>query len=169
VHDPILGTGFDSFWLGSRLEELWAIYWFRPSEAHNGYLEVVLNLGWVGMFLFVVIILAGYRNVVTRFDPESDIGRLWMGFFVAGLSYNISESGFRTLNPVWLVFLLSILVVPKASLEHDLDGSAFWEARQGEWLDQVPGAGASNGLAGVEQPMEGTGSSAKEKVNADRC
>jgi len=41
------------------------------NEAHNGYLEVYLNLGWVGVGLIGLILMKGYSNVVTafRFDP----------------------------------------------------------------------------------------------------
>ena len=48
---PWLGTGFESFWLGSRLEHIWSLYPWHPNEAHNGYLEVYLNLGLAGVGL----------------------------------------------------------------------------------------------------------------------
>ena len=52
--NPLLGTGFESFWLGDRLANVWSI---MPGiqEAHNGYLEVYLNLGWIGVTLLAVI------------------------------------------------------------------------------------------------------------------
>jgi exopolysaccharide production protein ExoQ len=34
--NPILGTGFESFWLGERLKQLEGIFFFIPNEAHNG-------------------------------------------------------------------------------------------------------------------------------------
>src|SRR6266404_2502224 len=37
--NPILGAGFESFWLGERLQRVADIYWWHPNEAHNGYLE----------------------------------------------------------------------------------------------------------------------------------
>ena len=49
--NPIFGTGFESFWLGKRLEQLQGIFFFFPNEAHNGYLEVYLNLGLMGLFI----------------------------------------------------------------------------------------------------------------------
>lgn len=42
--NPLFGTEFESFWLGPRLDKIWSVYW-RITEAHNGYLEVYLNLG----------------------------------------------------------------------------------------------------------------------------
>ena len=43
--NPVAGTGFESFWLGKRLEKMWSIYWWHPREAHDGYIEIFLNLG----------------------------------------------------------------------------------------------------------------------------
>ena len=47
--NPLLGTGFESFWLGKRLEKMWSLYWWHPRESHNGYLEIYLSLGWLGL------------------------------------------------------------------------------------------------------------------------
>ena len=111
----LFGTGFESFWLGDRLKELWEIYWWRPNESHNGYLEVFLNLGWIGVALLAVVIAAGYRNVVSAIGGDPDTGGLRVGYFVAGVTYGLTEAAFRVLNPVWIVFVLSIVAVPKAA------------------------------------------------------
>src|SRR5207244_5423105 len=47
--DPWLGTGFESFWLGKRAEQLWKKYYWHPNQAHNGYIEIFINLGWAGV------------------------------------------------------------------------------------------------------------------------
>jgi len=111
--NPLVGTGFESFWLGQRREELAKIYWWRPNEAHNGYLEVYLNLGWIGVALIALVIATGYANVVNalRRDPES--GAIRLGYFVAGIAYSFTEAAFRVLNPVWILFILAIVAVPK--------------------------------------------------------
>jgi len=37
--NPIFGAGFESFWLGPRLDRLWSAFpAFHPNEAHNGYI-----------------------------------------------------------------------------------------------------------------------------------
>jgi O-antigen ligase len=114
--NPLFGAGFESFWLGPRLDKIWAVYWFHPTEAHNGYLETFLNLGWVGIALLAVVIVAAYRNVaaVLRRDPEA--GRLRLAFFVSAIAYNFTESAFKTMNPVWFIFLLAAIAVPKVGL-----------------------------------------------------
>ncbi len=41
-----LGTGYESFWLGPRLAFVWQSFTSGINEAHNGYLEVYINLGF---------------------------------------------------------------------------------------------------------------------------
>ncbi len=110
---PLFGTGFESFWLGDRLKKLWSIYWWHPNEAHNGYLEVFLNLGWMGLALLAVVMVTGYRNVVGAFRRDPQAGRLGVAYFVVAAAYNFTESGFRMMNPVWIAFLLAIMAVPE--------------------------------------------------------
>jgi hypothetical protein len=109
---PMVGTGFESFWLGPRLEAIWALQWWRPNEAHNGYLETYLNLGWVGVWLLAFIIIFGYRSIhaMLQYDPAG--GQIRLAFFVVAVAYNLTESAFRTLHPMWLAFLLAVIVVP---------------------------------------------------------
>ena len=47
--NPLIGSGYESFWLGPRLQEVWAQTGGGITEAHNGYLEIYLNLGIVGL------------------------------------------------------------------------------------------------------------------------
>src|SRR5207249_7171700 len=55
--NPILGTGFESFWLGERLTRLEGIFMYITNEAHNGYLETYLNLGLIGLFFMIALII----------------------------------------------------------------------------------------------------------------
>jgi hypothetical protein len=110
--DPLFGTGFESFWLGERLQRMWNIYWWHPNEAHNGYLEVFLNLGVLGVALLVVVLAAGYHNVVRalRRDPQGGVFKV--AYFAATIAYNFTEATMRTFQPGWVIFLLTIFAVP---------------------------------------------------------
>ena len=72
--NPIFGAGYESFWLGERLEKIWAIFWWHPNEAHNGYLEVYLNLGWAGVLLFALVLLSGYRHIIASLKHDREVG-----------------------------------------------------------------------------------------------
>jgi O-antigen ligase len=114
VQNPVFGTGFESFWLGPRLERMWNLYWWRPNEAHNGYLEVYINLGWVGVCLLALVIAAGYRTVYGAWRRNCWAGSLLLAYFFVGLVFNFTEAAFfRMQAPVWLFFLLAITRTPK--------------------------------------------------------
>jgi O-antigen ligase len=113
----LFGAGFESFWLGQRLKKLWTIFVWSPNQAHNGYIEVYLNLGWVGLICLLLIMMTGYRKVVKGFRKDRSTASLRLAYFVITVIYNITEAGLRMFNPIWIVFLLSIAIVFKTKRE----------------------------------------------------
>jgi exopolysaccharide production protein ExoQ len=119
--NPLLGTGFESFWLGPRLEKMWSTYWWHPQQAHNGYLEIFLNLGWIGVALLVVVIATGCRKVFRAWRSNALTGSLWLAYFFVGLVYNFTEAAFfRMTAPAWIFFLLAITSVPEVPAPQNL-------------------------------------------------
>jgi O-antigen ligase len=113
--DPVFGAGYESFWLGQRLVRIWGANPMgdHANQAHNGYLEVYLDLGWTGVALLSLVMVWGYLGVIhsLRLNPEA--GRLKLAFFVVAAAYNITEHAFRELHPVWIGFVLAVIVVPE--------------------------------------------------------
>jgi O-antigen ligase len=117
--NPLIGTGFESFWLGPRLQKVWDMTARGIQEAHNGYLEVYLNLGWVGISLVVVILAKAYTNALDALCRKSGIGVLALAYLVVGIIYNFTEAGFRMMAPVWITFLLGAIAISKNASELD--------------------------------------------------
>ena len=110
----LLGTGYESFWLGPRLQSFWQNAGLgHINEAHNGYLEVYLNLGLVGLSLLVGFLVASYRTICRRLKPFSGLASLSLALWTILLFYSITEAGFRS-SLIWLTFLLGGLAVPTA-------------------------------------------------------
>lgn len=114
--NPILGTGFESFWMGNRLQSVWSLSQVGIEEAHNGYLELYLNLGWVGLTLLGLLIVTGYRSGIDLYRRDPAAGRLRLAFLICGLIYSCTEAGFRMMSPVWIGFLLATVAVPLDSM-----------------------------------------------------
>lgn len=112
--NPLLGAGFESFWLGSRLERVWELTAPGIQEAHNGYLELYLNLGWMGVAFLAGLIVTGYRNAIALYRRDPQAGRLRLAFFAVGVIYSLTEAGFRMMCPAWIAFLLAITAVPSS-------------------------------------------------------
>lgn len=81
----IFGHGYGSFWTTSLREEI-------ASHAHNGYLESILNLGLIGLFLFSFFLLKTIFNIsIAIHDNQLDyIPFLSMLFMY--LVHNIAET-----------------------------------------------------------------------------
>lgn len=102
--NPLLGAGYESFWLGPRLQRIWAGGMGKLNESHNGYLEVYLNLGWAGVFLLFLFVATTYRNICKKFRPFSCIASLSLAIWIAFLFHNNSEVDFRS-GMMWLAFV----------------------------------------------------------------
>jgi O-antigen ligase len=109
--NPLLGTGFESFWLGSLATELWQKYWWRPNQAHNGFLDTYLNLGLIGLVLLCGYLAHVYSTNVKRLRSEEgfDLGRFALTFLVLILLHNVTEAGFHGLSLVWVMQIVSSL------------------------------------------------------------
>jgi len=116
----LLGTGYDSFWLGDRLERLWAEYWWRPTEAHNGYIETYLELGLVGLLLLIGVIFSVYKNVRRTLMVDFEYGRFRMIFLVIAIVYNFMESAFKGTHIIWFLFLLIAVECPRPKANSDI-------------------------------------------------
>ena len=126
--NPVVGAGFESFWLNrdAILKLADATGGQHLNEAHDGYLEVYLQLGWVGVGLIALILIDGYRRSVAAFRRNPAWGSLLIAFIVSAAVYNLTEAGFRMMDPIWIFLLLAIIasgsivsgIVPESSRSH---------------------------------------------------
>jgi O-antigen ligase len=109
--DPVIGAGFESFWngYGKYATKGLSKYERGLNSAHDGYIEVYLNLGWIGLSLISLLLLIGYQRAYAAFRRNPEVGSLMLAFVASIAVYNITEAGFRILTPTWL-FLLLVLV-----------------------------------------------------------
>jgi exopolysaccharide production protein ExoQ len=132
--NPIVGAGFETFWVGPRLEYMNHIF---PgiNESHNGYLEVWLNLGGIGLSLIVLILGQGYNSAVGAFRRDPLLGGLLVAYIITAVTYNVTEAGFRMLGPEWIFVVLSVVAagrlrgvddVPSQSRQELVDPSDQW-------------------------------------------
>ena len=100
--NPLVGTGFESFWLGPRLLKMrTALPHFPVNEAHNGYLEVYLNLGWVGICFLALLLVTGYKKIISGIRRNPVNASLFLGFVLCTLFNSFTEAAFRSVTVAW--------------------------------------------------------------------
>ena len=104
--NPLIGKGYMSFWMGEVLEILGAKYWWQPHQAHNGYLEIYLNLGLIGVLLLAGIIVSFFRDIMKKIIQGIDLQKLRLAFLVVALFANLTEGYITGLSQIWFIFLL---------------------------------------------------------------
>jgi len=114
---PLVGVGYGAFWIGRLANIPWTEQFsWTLGQAHNGYVDTYLQLGWVGVFLLLAVILSTMPKIVRSLHVDFEYGRFRMTFFLAILFVNIMESTFlRGDHYLWFLFLLTALSVPRAA------------------------------------------------------
>jgi O-antigen ligase len=109
--NPLFGTGYESFWLGSRLDKVWSVAG-HVNEAHNGYLEVYLNLGLIGAALLIAFLIASYQHICKMVRLSDPLGSLNIALWTVMLFYKMTEAAFKS-QLMWLVFLTASITIKK--------------------------------------------------------
>jgi O-antigen ligase len=104
---PILGVGYGGFWISSMAHKLWTVFTWIPESAHNGYLDVYLELGLIGLMILCGVVISVYNKNAKMMLNNFEYGRIGLIFCIMILIYNITESSFtKTTNLLWFLFLL---------------------------------------------------------------
>lgn len=148
---PVLGTGYAAYWTGPHPESPSYIFltlmYFYPTEAHNGYLEVVNDLGLVGLTVLFGYIILYFRQCFRLM--RSDIGQsaILLAILFHQLIINLSESLWLTTGSSFAVLTLATVCLARALIDQRL---RLRDAVLGR--AQVPGP--KTPPAGLPGPME---------------
>ncbi|HUN71742.1 MAG TPA: O-antigen ligase family protein [Steroidobacteraceae bacterium] len=93
---PLLGIGYGAFWTGAvpaspSYEFLTRLY-FYPGESHNGYLDVINELGFAGGICLIAYLISFLRQSLRLFRVDRNQGALYLTMLFQGLMGNLSES-----------------------------------------------------------------------------
>ena len=85
----VQGTGFRGYWVinSSRLEEIYKKYPWIPQQAHNGYIDIINELGVIGAILFILLLINYFANI-----KKSAFDHPWVWLIIVTIMFNIAES-----------------------------------------------------------------------------
>ncbi len=139
LKQPMLGYGYDTFWIGLKGEVLnarIAIGWLAPA-ADNGYIDLCLGLGVVGAAAFLYIFAFAFRKAVRYIRLEQSPIGLWpVSYLCFYLAHNVVESGILTRGAfpslMFAIIVASLAVsrqrAANASLAFDAQQQTAWRA-----------------------------------------
>jgi len=134
-HQPnvLIGAGFNSFWSGESLREIWKTV---PGvvQAHNGYLDTYLNGGMLGVAFLLAWLWSTARRITKSIMADADFASMRMAFLCIVVIYDWTEAAFNKTGLLWLVLLLVAMNPPggyRAPVEIPASGSEEEEAEVG--------------------------------------
>ncbi|MGB5636575.1 MAG: O-antigen ligase family protein [Waterburya sp.] len=109
---PWLGYGYGTFFssLHRETDLLWKVHRWNPVHAHNGYIQLWLHLGIVGLSVFMLGYVRCLFNSLFKYLISKDIKMLWVFLFlIYAVTLNLTEvSFFAAQGIVWIISLVAI-------------------------------------------------------------
>ena len=124
---PMLGSGFAAFWNPvhppgtESYVFIERMYGFYPGSSHNGYLEIINDLGWIGMLLFLAYIITYIRQALQLHAIDLNQSMLFLALFFQQMITNLSESHwFSVLSIDFVIMTFATISVGRNLLENRL-------------------------------------------------
>ncbi|MGA3203677.1 MAG: O-antigen ligase family protein [Bryobacteraceae bacterium] len=108
---PLLGWGYRSIWLvgpdSPTLVDSAGSWVGKMPTAHNGYLDMMMDSGYIGIVLFVIFILTTLHAIGRVMDRDPT--RAWLLLSIAlfiSLQNFLETSWLQGAEPLWLMFVI---------------------------------------------------------------
>ena len=111
LRQPWLGYGYNAFWLPDEtyVQRIWSILKWEPPHAHNGFLELWLELGVVGVGLFLLVFSRYIIKTLAFLRSNSEPWAAWPATFLLFLFLaNLTESCFLVSNSAYLILYVAV-------------------------------------------------------------
>lgn len=120
---PFFGQGYSSFWaIGSDSIVFREAPGFVVSllQAHNGYLDVMIETGMVGFTVLILMVLVALFSTARAVPLNRQIAFLCYSLMLFVICHNMLESSwFRGYSLNWLIFLIAALLPGTLSRRRD--------------------------------------------------
>lgn len=121
--NPLVGAGFYNFWGGPGGYKISLAMDTTVPNAHNGYIDMYLDGGFVGLALLLILLIATGRSFIRRsreMAANDYYVRICFAIVVVAIIHNLSESSFARIGLLWFTILLAITKFPLKSTVKNL-------------------------------------------------
>jgi len=128
TYRPLLGFGFGAFWTVNPYSVLFVLSEYKleiPSHGHNGYLDVVLDFGIIGLILVGVWIIMVLKKINALSSKKIKDNYKYIGyilsFFTFILVFNLVESSLvRQCTATYVLIIIFTNMLFKISNEEEI-------------------------------------------------
>jgi exopolysaccharide production protein ExoQ len=118
---PYLGTGYGAYWTGALPTSPSYIFlplmYFYPSEAHNGYLDVMNDLGYLGLLCLLLFLGWFIRQGLQVMAVDRSQAALYLALLFQEMVINMSESDIFSRTSTFAVLVLATTCMSRELLE----------------------------------------------------
>ena len=108
----MLGAGYRAFWTPEGASYVYARIWAVIGNGHNGYLDVWLELGFVGLGLFLVMFFTGIGRAYRASDQRATIlaGLFYPLIMIYSLIYSLTEKFLLEQSELtWVLIMITLI------------------------------------------------------------
>ncbi len=117
---PYLGYGYEAFWRGYEgiAGEIWKQIGSFQFYSHNGFLEILLGMGLIGLISIVIALTFFAKNALRLLREQKTLDTLWpWAFFLYLLASNLTEANLMRSNTLpWLLYTITVISVCASKL-----------------------------------------------------
>lgn len=120
-YSPLLGTGYGAYWVGpvptSPSYVFVPLMFFYPTEAHNGYLDVINDLGYLGLLCLIVYLVWYIRQALQLMPFDRTQAALYLALLFQEIVLNMSESEWLSRTNTFAVLILATTCLSRGLLQ----------------------------------------------------
>lgn len=120
---PLLGSGYAAYWPTMPTPDspsyiFMRVMYFYPQESHNGYLEILNDLGVVGLACVALFLISYIRQALQlmRFNRAQAV--MYLALLFEQMVANLSESEWFSRSTVCIILLLGTTCLSRELLEY---------------------------------------------------
>ena len=115
--NPFTGYGFGAFWQGfdGPSAYIWNASTFKAPNGHNGYLDLCLELGLIGLSLYMIQFFIGFKKALENVRTTKTLDGFWpVILFTYIILANLTESSLMLQNNFLWVMQISTFLSPNS-------------------------------------------------------
>jgi len=113
--NPLIGSGFWNFWGGPGGYKVNLEMNSVIPNAHDGYIDLYLDGGILGLILLFMLLFSSGNRMIGLLSRDRDLNhytRMRFAVLIVLIVYNISETTFFRVGPLWMTSLLMFVQYP---------------------------------------------------------